>query len=100
MLTTLPMMRLDQDVRPLTEVRARVADFIRQVTVTGRPLLITQRGRGMAVLIGVHEFSALQERLEFLEGLLAKQQYGLPSDGPPTGTTIGPPARLSAGFPR
>jgi prevent-host-death family protein len=66
--------RLDQDVRPLSEFRAGVASFIQQVSETGRPMLLTQRGRGVAVLLDVREFEAMQERLELLEDIVAAQQ--------------------------
>jgi antitoxin YefM len=66
--------RLDQDVRPLSEFRARVASFVQQVNETRRPMLLTQRGRGVAVLIDVREFEAMQERLELLEDVRAAQQ--------------------------
>ena len=67
-------MRLDQDVRPLSEFRAGVAGFLQQVAETGRPLLLTQRGRGVAVLLGVREFEAMRERLELLEDLVVARQ--------------------------
>ncbi|MGV8083389.1 MAG: type II toxin-antitoxin system Phd/YefM family antitoxin [Coriobacteriia bacterium] len=68
--------RLDQDVRPLSEFRAGVASFVQQVNETRRPLLLTQRGRGVAVLVDVREFEAMQERLELLEDVrVAQQQF-------------------------
>jgi antitoxin YefM len=66
--------RLDQDIRPRSEFRAGVASFIQQVSESGRPMLLTQRGRGVAVLLDVREFEAMQERLELLEDVLAAQQ--------------------------
>jgi antitoxin YefM len=58
--------RLDQDVRPLSEFRAGMSAFIQQVAETRRPLLLTQNGRGVAVLLDVREFEDLQERLDVL----------------------------------
>ena len=46
-------LKLDEDVRPLSEFRAGVAAFVRQVNETGRPLLLTQHGRGVAVVLDV-----------------------------------------------
>ncbi len=59
--------RTDEDIRPLSEFRAGVASFIRQVHETGRPMILTQRGRGVAVLMDVREFEAMRDRLETLE---------------------------------
>jgi antitoxin YefM len=58
--------KIDQDIRPLSEVRTGIANFIKQVHDTKRPLIITQHGKGVAVLIDVHEYEAIQERLELL----------------------------------
>ena len=60
---------LQEDVQPLSEFRAGVSSFIQQVTETKRPLLITQHGKGVAILADVGEFESLQMRLELLENL-------------------------------
>lgn len=75
--------RLDQDVRPLSEFRAGVAAFVQQVTETRRPMLLTQRGRGVAVLVDVREFEAMQERLELLEDVRVAQQQFAAGNGVP-----------------
>ena len=60
-------LHVDEDIRPLSEFRAGVAKFIRQLHATCRPMILTQRGRGVAVLVDVHEYDRMQERLEILE---------------------------------
>jgi prevent-host-death family protein len=60
-------LKLDEDIRPLSEFRAGVAAFVRQVNETGRPLLLTQHGRGVVVVLDVREFEAMRERLALLE---------------------------------
>jgi len=60
---------LKEDVRPLSEFRAGVSSYIQQVTETKRPLLITQHGKGVAILADVEEFENLQRRLDLLEGI-------------------------------
>jgi antitoxin YefM len=62
-------LKLDEDIRPLSEFRAGVAGFVRHVNDTGRPLVLTQRGRGVAVLVDIHEYSAMRERLETLDDI-------------------------------
>lgn len=66
-------LRLDEDVRPLSEFRAGVAGFVRRVSETRRPLLLTQHGRGVAVLVDVREFEAMRERLALLEDITAAE---------------------------
>jgi prevent-host-death family protein len=59
-------MKIDQDIRPLSEVRTGMAKFIKQVHDTKRPVIITQHGKGVAVLLGANEYEAMQEKLELL----------------------------------
>ena len=59
--------RVDEDIRPLSEFRAGVAKFVKQIHETRRPMVLTQRGRGVAVLVDVQEYEKMQERLEVLE---------------------------------
>lgn len=62
-------LKLDEDIRPLSEFRARVASFVKQVNDTGRPMVLTQHGRGVAVLVDIREFEAMRERLALLEDI-------------------------------
>ena len=58
--------RMDKDVRSLSEFRAKVASYISQVRETHRPLVITNRGNGAAVLLDVSDYEALLEELELI----------------------------------
>ncbi|MBE4376996.1 type II toxin-antitoxin system Phd/YefM family antitoxin [Vibrio parahaemolyticus] len=57
----------DQDIQPLSEFRAGVSSYIKQINETRRPLVITQRGKGVAVVLDVAEYEAMQEKIELLE---------------------------------
>jgi antitoxin YefM len=59
-------LKIDQDIRSLSEVRTGIANFIKQVHDTKRPVIITQHGKGVAVLLDAYEYEALQEKLELL----------------------------------
>ena len=59
-------LRINEDIRPLSEVRTGMANFIKQVQETRRPLVITQHGKGVAVLVDAHEFEAMQDKLDLL----------------------------------
>lgn len=59
-------LRINQDIKSLSEVRTGIANFIKQVHDTKRPLVITQHGKGVAVLLDAHEYEAMQEKLELL----------------------------------
>lgn len=60
---------LNQDIQPLSEFRAGVTKFLQQVNESKRPLVITQRGKGVAVLVDVAEYELMQQKLELLEDI-------------------------------
>jgi antitoxin YefM len=62
-------LHFDQDIQPLSDFRASAASFIRQINETRRPLVITQRGKGVAVVIDVSEYEAMQEKIELFEDI-------------------------------
>ncbi|MGE0129923.1 MAG: type II toxin-antitoxin system Phd/YefM family antitoxin [Blastocatellales bacterium] len=70
----MPKIQLDQDIRPLSEFRAKTTTFVQQVRETGRPLVITQNGRSAAVLLDVVEYEKLLERLEVLEDVIKAEK--------------------------
>ncbi len=59
-------LKIDQDIKPLSEVRTGIAAFIKQVHNTKRPVIITQHGKSVAVLLGANEYEAMQEKIELL----------------------------------
>lgn len=73
--------RVDEDIRPLSEFRASVATFIKQVRETRRPMVLTQRGRGVAVLVGVNEYERMQARLEILEDIYKAEEQLAAGEG-------------------
>ncbi|MBL0715368.1 MAG: type II toxin-antitoxin system Phd/YefM family antitoxin [Desulfosarcina sp.] len=62
-------LKIDRDIRSLSEVRKGMANFIKQVHDTKRPVIITQHGKGVAVLLGASEFEAMQEKIELLSDI-------------------------------
>ena len=60
-------LKIDQDIRPMSEFRTGIASFLKQVHDTKRPIVITQHGKGVAVLLDVLEFEAMQDKIELLE---------------------------------
>ena len=59
-------LKIDQDIRSMSEVRNAMTSYIKQVHDTKRPVIITQHGKGVAVLLGANEFEAMQEKIELL----------------------------------
>jgi len=61
--------KVNVDIRPMSAFRSGVASFLKQVHDTKRPLVITQHGKGVAVLLDANEFEAMQEKIELYEDL-------------------------------
>lgn len=65
---------LEADIQPVSDFRANAASVIQQVKTTGRPVVLTQRGRGAAVLVDVGAYQKLVDELELLRDLQASLQ--------------------------
>jgi len=65
----MPRLRIDQDIRSMSEFRTGIASFLKQVRDTKRPLIITQHGKGAAVLLDVGEYESMQEKIELLKDI-------------------------------
>jgi prevent-host-death family protein len=62
----MPRVKLDTDIQPVSEFRAKAAHLIERVRRSRRPLVLTQRGRSAAVVIAVDEYEQLLEEVETL----------------------------------
>lgn len=51
---------LKEGLRPLSDLKARAGEVIRQVQRSGRPVVITRHGRGVAVIVSVEDFERYQ----------------------------------------
>ncbi len=60
---------LEADIQPVSDFRANAAEFLEQVRTTGRPLVLTQKGRGAAVLVDIGSYQALLDELELLRDI-------------------------------
>ena len=62
-------LKINEDIRSMSEFRSGVASFLKQVHDTKRPLVITQHGKGVAVLLDAGEYEVMQEKIELYEDL-------------------------------
>ena len=62
-------LRVNEDIRPMSEFRTGIASFLKQIHDTKRPLVITQHGKGVAVLLDAGEYEAMQEKIELLQDI-------------------------------
>jgi prevent-host-death family protein len=61
--------RFSEDIRPISEVKLHAAEIVDQTRRTRRPVLVTRRGRPVAVLMGVDEYETLTDRAAFIEAV-------------------------------
>ncbi len=62
---------LEADIQPVSDFRANAAASLKQVKETGRPVVLTQRGRGAAVLMDVGVYQALVDEIDLLRDIRA-----------------------------
>lgn len=60
------MLNLVDDVLPLSEFRADATNLISKARKNHRPILLTQRGKTSAVVVGIEEYQEMLETLEYL----------------------------------
>jgi prevent-host-death family protein len=66
---------ISKDIEPLSEFRKNSAQFVKRLKKEKQPIILTQHGKGAAVLMDVAEYEHITNRMEMLEDLLeAKQQ--------------------------
>lgn len=69
----MPLMNIDleNDIKPVSDFRANAAAVIDRVRQSGRPVVLTQRGRGTAVLVDIRKYQELVEENEVLRDIHA-----------------------------
>jgi prevent-host-death family protein len=63
--------KFSQDVVPLGDMKVNPGKIVRRVDETGRPVLLTSHGRGVAVVQALDEYEAAQEEREFMRSVVA-----------------------------
>lgn len=65
----MPAPRFSEDVHSITELKTRASALVEQVRRSRRPMLLTRRGHGVAVLLDLEEYERLVDRARFLEAV-------------------------------
>ena len=61
------MVNLTQDIHPLTTFKRNTSDFLTQMKVTRRPLVLTVNGRAEFVVQDAESYQQILDRLDRLE---------------------------------
>ncbi|MEW6487724.1 MAG: type II toxin-antitoxin system Phd/YefM family antitoxin [Thermodesulfobacteriota bacterium] len=62
--------RFSEDVIPLTDLKVNPGRVVKHVAESRRPVLLTSRGRGVAVVQSVAEYEKEQEERAFLRAVV------------------------------
>jgi prevent-host-death family protein len=61
--------KFSEDVIPLSDLKVNPGKIINRAKDTHRPVLITSRGRGVAVVQGLNEYEEGQEERKFMKAV-------------------------------
>ena len=64
-------MKFSQDVVSLSDLKVNPGRVVRQVAQEHRPVLLTSRGRGVAVVQSVADYEAAEEERAFMRAVVA-----------------------------
>ena len=63
--------KFSEDVVPLTDMKTNPGKVVRQVAEAHRPVLLTSRGRGVAVVQSLEDFEKTEEERDFMRAVVA-----------------------------
>lgn len=61
--------KFSQDIVPLSDLKVNPGKIVNRAKDTHRPILITSRGRGVAVVQGLEEYENLEEERAFMKAV-------------------------------
>ncbi len=64
------MIKFSEDIIPLSDLKVNPGRVVKQVAATGRPALLTRRGRGVAVVQDLAGFEAGEEERAFMRAVV------------------------------
>jgi prevent-host-death family protein len=61
--------RISENIIPVSEFKAKAAEWLRRLAGSSTPVVITQNGKAAAVLLSPAEYDALTERARFVQAV-------------------------------
>jgi prevent-host-death family protein len=62
--------KFSKDVIPLTDLKVNPSRVVKHATDAHRPVLLTSRGRGVAVVQSVNDYEAAEEERAFMRAVI------------------------------
>lgn len=69
-------MKLAEDIKPVTYIKAHATDLIDEVNTNKRPIVITQKGTARAVLLDIDSYEKQKNTLTMLK-LVAQGEHDI-----------------------
>ena len=63
-------MKFSEDLVPLTDLKVNPSRVVKHTTEAHRPVLLTNRGRGVAVVQSVDDYEKAEEEREFMRAVV------------------------------
>lgn len=61
--------KFSEDVVPLSDLKINPGKIVSRTSDTHRPILLTSRGRGVAVVQALEDYEQMQEQLRFVKAI-------------------------------
>ncbi len=61
--------KFSEEIVPLSDLKVNPGKFVNRTKDNKRPILLTSRGRGVAVIQGLEEFENMQEERDFMKAV-------------------------------
>ena len=61
--------KFSEDIVPLSDLKVNPGKIVNRAKDTHRPILLTSRGRGVAVMQGLEEYEKLEEERAFMKAV-------------------------------
>ncbi|WP_018880673.1 MULTISPECIES: type II toxin-antitoxin system Phd/YefM family antitoxin [unclassified Thioalkalivibrio] len=71
MMERIAMIKFSEDLVPLTDLKTNPGRVMKHVAEVHRPVLLTSRGRGVAVVQSVADYEKAEEEREFMRAVVA-----------------------------
>jgi len=62
--------KFSEDIVPLSDLKVNPGKIVSQVAATHRPVLLTSRGRGVAVVQSLNDYEEEAEQRAFMQGVV------------------------------
>jgi len=61
--------KFSEDVVPLSDLKVNPGKIVNRANNNKRPILVTSRGRGVAVVQGLEDYEILEEKVAFMQAV-------------------------------